>query len=201
MEGNAYLVIGGSLLSKRLDGWYADSQVEATNVVNLGVLDLLPDVVLLQMLDLVVVGSSEVGAHGAVVASDDNTAAAGGRLLVVEVLGLDTSICRDLLKSLTVLVLANAADVYDRLGLEDVRSTPGSVLGGTASNEDGVVVLEQVLVQSHVLLWVGEDGIVVLQAILFKKSLVTASCQRKLIAVLCHDQCHLWQHKAVKERN
>lgn len=172
----SYLVLGSSLLSQCLDSRHADGQVEAADVEDLGILDLLPDVVLLQMVDLVVVRSSEVGAHGAVVASDDNTAATSRSLLVVEVLSLDTSIGRDLLESLAVLVLANASDVDDRFGLEDVSCTTGGVLCRTTSDEDSVVVLEQVLIQAHVLLWVGEDSIVGLQAILVEESLVTASC-------------------------
>lgn len=171
-----YFVLGGSLLSQCLDGWYADGQVEATDVEDLGVLNLLPDVLLLQVVDLVVVGSSEVGAHGAVVAGNDNTTATSGSLLIVEVLCLDTSIGRDLLESLTVLVLSNATNVDDRVGLENVSRTAGSVLCRTTSDENSLVVLEQVLVQTHVLLWVGKDGIVGLQAILVEESLVTASC-------------------------
>jgi hypothetical protein len=137
-----YLVLSGSFLSKRLDGWHADSQVEATNVEDLSILDLLPDALLLQVLDLVVVGGSEIGAHGAVVAGDNNTAATRGSLLVVEVFGLDTSVGRDLFESLAVLVLANTADVEDRLGLQNVCSASCSILRGATSNLNGLVVLK-----------------------------------------------------------
>ena len=137
-----YLVFSGSFRSERLDGWHADSQVEATDIEDLRILDLLPDALLLQVLDLVVVGGSEIGAHGAVVAGDDNTAATSGSLLVVEVFGLDTSVGRDLLESFAVLVLANAADVDDRLGLQNVCSASCSVLRGATSNLNGLVVLK-----------------------------------------------------------
>lgn len=53
-------------------------------------------------------------------AGDDNTAATSGCLLVVEVFDLDAGVAGDLLQGLAVLVLANAADVDNRLGLEDV---------------------------------------------------------------------------------
>lgn len=53
-------------------------------------------------------------------ASDNDTAAAGRRLLVVQVLGLDTGLAGDPLESLTILVLANAANVDDGVGLENV---------------------------------------------------------------------------------
>jgi hypothetical protein len=153
--------------------------VETTNVVNLGVLDLLPDVVLLQVLQLVVVGGSKICAERAVVASDDDTAAASGGLLVVEVLGLDTSLLADVLESLAVLVLTDAANVEDRLGGQDVLGTTGGVLRSTAGNEDGLEVLDQVLVETHVLLGVGEDGIVGLQAILLEELLITAPMSEK----------------------
>jgi len=168
-----YLVLCGGLLSKRLDGWHADSQVEATDVEDLCVLDLLPDVLLLQVLDLVVVGSRKICAKRAVVASDDDTAAAGGGLLVVEVLGLDASVSRDLLKGLAVLVLANAANVDGRVGCEHVLSASCCVLGSTSGNEDGIVVLDQILIEAHVLLRIGKNGIVGLKAILVEQCLVS----------------------------
>ena len=169
-----YLVLSSGLLSQCLNSRNADSQVEATNVVDLGVFDLLPDVVLLQVLKLVVVGGSKICAERAVVASDDDTAAAGGGLLVVEVLGLDTSLLADVLKSLAVLVLANAANVEDGLGGQDVLGTTGGVLRSTTGNEDGLVVLDQVLVETHVLLRFGKDRVVGLEAVLLEELLITA---------------------------
>ena len=50
--------------------------MEATHVVHLGILDKTPDLGLLQMLKVVVVGSAQVGAQAAVVASDDGATAA-----------------------------------------------------------------------------------------------------------------------------
>lgn len=169
----AYLVLSSSLLSKGLNGRHTDSQVETTNVVDLGILDLLPDVVLLQMLKLVVVGSGKICAERAVVASDDDTTATSGGLLVVEVLGLDTGLLADVLEGLAVLVLADAANVEDRLGGQDVLGTTGGVLCSTSSDEDSLVVLDQVLVETHVLLRVCENGIVGLEAILLEELLIT----------------------------
>lgn len=61
-------------------------------------------------------------------ASDDNTAATSGGILVVEVFGLDSGVAGDLLQGLAVLVLANAAKVDDRFGVEDVlRDVPLAV--------------------------------------------------------------------------
>ena len=147
--------------------------MEATDVEKLGILDLLPDALLLQMLDLVVVRSRKIGAKRAVVASDDDTAAACRCLLIVEVLGLDASLARDLLERLAVLVLADAANVDGRLGLENVLRASGGILRRTSGNEDCVVVLDQVIVEVHVLLGVGKDSIVGFEAIFVEQSLVS----------------------------
>lgn len=154
--------------------------MEATNVVNLGVLDLLPDVVLLQVLQLVVVGGSKVCAERAVVASDDDTTASSGGLLVVEVLGLHTSLLADVLEGLAVLVLANTANVEDRLGGQDVRGTAGGVLRSTTGDEHGLVVLNQILVETHVLLGVGEDRVVGLEAVLLEELLIAGFMSAKV---------------------
>lgn len=168
-----YLVLCGCLFGESLHGWHADSQVEATDIEHLSILYLLPDAVLLQVVDLVIVGSGKICAQRAVVAGDDNTATSRGCLLVVEVLGLDASFARDALKSLAIFVLADAADVYSRVRSEHVLCTTGSVLRGTTSDEDGLVVLDQVLIQAHVLLWVGQNGIIGLQTILVEQCLIT----------------------------
>jgi hypothetical protein len=109
------LVLRGSLLAEGLDGGNTDSQVVATDVVELSLLDQGPDVGLLQVLNLVLVGSSEVSAHATVVASDNDTAFASGLSLVDTVLSVDTSLLAGLLQDVTVLVLANAANVDDRV--------------------------------------------------------------------------------------
>lgn len=176
----AYLVLSSSLFSEGFDGRHADSQVEASDVVDLGVLHLLPDVVLLQVLKLVVVGSSKICAHRTVVTGDDDTTATSGGLLIVEVLSLDTSLLADVLKSLAVLVLANTANVEDRLGGQNVRGTSGGVLCSASSNEDGLVVLDQILVDLHVLLGVGENGVVGLEAVLLEELLITALRSEKV---------------------
>lgn len=109
------LVLRSSLLAEGLDGGNTDSQVVATDVVELSLLDQGPDVGLLQVLNLVLVGSSEVSAHATVVASDNDTAFASGLSLVDTVLSVDTSLLAGLLQDVTVLVLANAANVDDRV--------------------------------------------------------------------------------------
>jgi hypothetical protein len=115
-----YLVLSGSLLTKGDDGGHTDSQVVTTDVVDLGLLNQRPDLGLLEVLNLVLVGSSEVGAHAAVVASDDNTTLTGGLGLVDTVLGVDTGLLTSLLEDLTVLVLTDATDVDNGLLREHV---------------------------------------------------------------------------------
>lgn len=51
-------------------------------------------------------------------------------------------------------------------------STSRSVLGSTAGDQLGVAVLEQVLVQSHVL-FLGEDGIVGLDVVLLQHGIIS----------------------------
>lgn len=110
-----YLVLGGSLLTKSDDGGHADSQVVSTNVVDLGLLDQRPDLGLLEVLNLVLVGGSKVSAHAAVVASDNNTTLAGRLGFINTVLGVDTGLLTGLLEDVTELVLANTADVDNGL--------------------------------------------------------------------------------------
>ena len=90
----------------------------ATNEVCLALLDSVP--VLLKVVKLVAVGSSKVGAQAAVVASDNDTATAGGLGLVDAVADLKASLLGGIGEDVGVLVLANAAEVDDGLGREDV---------------------------------------------------------------------------------
>lgn len=129
----------------------------ATNEVCLALLDDVP--VLLQVVELVAVGSSKVGAQAAVVASDDDTATAGGLGLVDAVADLKASLLGGISEDVGVLVLANAAEVDNGLGGEDVLRSElgrvgtvrvgvmylgasGGVLGGTTGSEDSLAVLE-----------------------------------------------------------
>lgn len=137
------------------------------------------------MLDLVLVGGRKVGAHAAVMAGDDDTALAGGLGIIDAVLGVHAGLGAGLLQGVGELVLANAADVEDRIlgehvldgqpssmtpGLEIYLSTSRGVLSGTTGNQLRIP-LEQLIVEAHVLVF-GEDGIVVLQAVLLQEGSV-----------------------------
>jgi hypothetical protein len=94
------------------------------------------------------------------VASDNDTATTGGSGLVDAVADLKTSFLGGIGEDIGVLVLANAAEVDNGLGREDVLqeelewdpsaagvdvtylSTSGCVLGSTTSSQDGLAVLE-----------------------------------------------------------
>jgi hypothetical protein len=117
------LVLSSGLLTKSDDGGHTDSQMVATDIVELCLLNQRPDLRLLQVLDLVLVGSSEVGAHAAVVASDDNTTLTGGLGLINTVLGVDTGLLASLLEDLAVLVLTDTTDVHNGLLREHVLGT------------------------------------------------------------------------------
>lgn len=148
------------------------SEVVSTDVVELSTLDQSPDVLTLQVLEVVVVGSTEVSAERAVVASDDYTALSGRDLGVDAVLDAETDLLDGVTEGGGVLVVTDTTEVDDAVGGQDVLGTTGGVLGGTTSNQLGVVVVEQVLVERGVLL-LGQDGIVVLEAVLVEQSLVT----------------------------
>ena len=112
---NTYLVLRCGLFSEGQDSGNGDRQVVTTNVVNLGLLNQRPDVRLLQVLGLVLVSRSKVSAHAAVVAGDDDTALAGGLDIVDTVFRVNTSLVTGLLKRVGILVLADAANVNDRV--------------------------------------------------------------------------------------
>lgn len=86
-----------------------------TNIVELGLLNERPDVRLLEMLNLVLVSGSKVGAHAAVVAGDDDTALASGLDIVDAVFRVDTGLLAGLREDISVLVATDAADVKSRV--------------------------------------------------------------------------------------
>jgi hypothetical protein len=154
-----YLVFLGSLLGQSHNGRHADGKMVATNKVCLALLDDIP--VLLEVVELVAVGGCEIGAQAAVVAGDNNTATASGLSLVDTVADLEAGLLGGIGKNVGVLVLANAAEVDNGLGREDVLygelggygvcigsnlvthlGTSGSVLGGATGSENSLAVLE-----------------------------------------------------------
>jgi hypothetical protein len=127
-------------------------EVEATNVVHPGVLHEAPDFRLLQVVDVIVVGSSEVSAETPVVASNDNTTATSLDGLLDAVLDTQTSGLDGIVQNGRVLVVTGATNVHDAVGRQHVLGATRRVLGSSASDELGVVVVEEVFVERLVLL-------------------------------------------------
>lgn len=149
-------------------------EVITTNVVHIGVLNELPDLRLLQVVEIVVVGGAEISAQASVVAGNDNTATTSLLVGVDAVLDAKASSVDSILHDGGVLVIASTAEVDDAVGGQDVLGTTGRVLGGTTSNQLGIEVVEQILVQREVLL-LGQDGVICLESILVEKGLVANS--------------------------
>ena len=196
------LVRGGGLLGKLLDGRRADwtawlaiaeargggrskltGEVVAANIVGLGVLDERPDIRALQVLQVIVVGSAQLGAHAAVVASDDDGATAGGLLGVDAILDAQTGLPDGFVEDTGILVVAGTAQVDNAVFGEYVLGTAGRVLGGAAGDQLGIKVVEEVL-EDALVLGLGQDGIVGLETVLLEQGVVS-------------DRLDVWQGRKV----
>ena len=85
----------------------------ATNKVVRCALDELPNLGALQMLKVIVVCSTQIGAHGAVVSSNNNSTAPSLLFLVDAVFDTKTSLLNGIVKDGGVLVVTNASEVDD----------------------------------------------------------------------------------------
>lgn len=136
------------------------------------------------MLRVVVVRGAELGAHAPVVARDDDGAAARGLLGVDAVLDPEAGLLDRVVQDGGVLVVADAAEVDDGVGREEVLRAAGSVLRGAAGDELGVVVVQQVLVDALVLL-LGQNGVVGLEAVFLEEGIVAEGldvwCGQRLV--------------------
>lgn len=142
-----------------------------TDVVHLSILDQAPDLRLLQVVQAVVVGSGQVGAHAPVVAGDNDAAAAGGLGWLYAVLDAEAGLLDGILEDGGILVVADSSQVDDAVVGEYVLGTTGGVLGGAAGDQLGLEVVQQVLVDALVLL-LGEDGVVRLETVLGQELIV-----------------------------
>lgn len=115
--------------------------METTNVVDLGVLNELPDLRLLQVINIIMVGSTKVGAETSVVAGDDGTTSAGLLLGVDSVLDSEASLLDSIVENGRVLVVTGTTKVDNAVGRKDVLGTSSTVLSSTTGNELGVVVV------------------------------------------------------------
>lgn len=114
------LVVCGGVLGERHDRGHAHGQVEAADVVDLGRLDELPDLGRLEVLGLVVVCGGQISYHGSVVPCDHDAAASGWLRLFDAVFDAQAGFVAGGFEGLGVLVAADAADVENGVGWEDV---------------------------------------------------------------------------------
>lgn len=108
------------MLAEGQDGWHTHGQVVATDVEELCVLDVRPDVGRLEVLELVVVCSGKVSNHGSVEAGDDDTTATSELVLVDAVLGEDALLHAGVGELFTERIFTDTADVDDGLWWKSV---------------------------------------------------------------------------------
>lgn len=141
------------------------------NVVDISVLNQAPDLRLLQVVQIIVVGCAQICAHTPVVARDDHTAPTGRLRGLDTVLDAQAGLLDGILKDGGVLVVANTAEVHDAVVGQQVLGTASGVLGGAAGDQLGLVVVEEFLVETLVLV-LGQDGIVSFEVVLGEKLIV-----------------------------
>lgn len=115
-----HLVVGGGFFGQRQDGRHAHGQMVTADEIERGLLNECPDIRRLEMLDFVLVGGSQMRAHAAVVAGDDDAAAARGGVGVHAILHAKAGGLAGGAEDGGILVGTDTADVEDALGWEDV---------------------------------------------------------------------------------
>lgn len=115
-----YLVLCSGFLSQREHGRDADCQVEATEVKDLCLLGQSPDMGLLQVVELVFIGSCEMGNQTSVVTGNDDTTAASWLSFIHTVLSAHTGFLASFLENCAIFVFANASNVHDGVVREEV---------------------------------------------------------------------------------
>ena len=103
------LVVLGSLFGESLNGGRADSEMISSNEIMRRALNQLPHFRPFQMLQVVMVRSTEIRAHGTVMSGNDDTAPASLLLLVNTVFDSESSCLHRIVQDGSVLVVANAA--------------------------------------------------------------------------------------------
>jgi hypothetical protein len=83
----------------------------STNIIDVCLLNDLPDLRRFQVLEFISICGSKIGTHGAVVACDDDTAAACREGGILEVFCAQTGGFAGLGEGVSVLVLSNTTDV------------------------------------------------------------------------------------------
>ena len=94
-----------------------------------------------------------------------NAATASLLLGIDAVLDAEASCLDSIVENGGVLIVASASEVHDTVRVQDVLCATGCVLGSTAGDELGVVVVEEVFVDAEVLV-LGKDGVIGLEFVL-----------------------------------
>ena len=149
--------------------------MESADVVEAGAFNKLPDVGPLEVLEVVVVGSAEVGAQGSVVAGNNDATLARADVGVDAVLDSEADLLDGVTQDIGVLILADTTEVDDAVGRQDVLRAAGRVLRRAARDQLRVVPRQQLLVQGQVLGWVREDRVVRFEPVFVEQGLV-ADC-------------------------
>lgn len=108
-------------------------------------------------------------------ACDDNGTATRSYFWVVAVFGSHSGFVDCGLEDLGVFVVAYTAEEDDGFGWEHVLGAAGGVLGGSAGEKVGGVVVDEIFVDAQMFLF-GENGIVGFEAVFVEEGLV--SCWR-----------------------
>ena len=119
--------------------------METAHVKHIGLLNELPHVSALQVVEVIGVCGSKVCAQATVMASDDGGAAARREGVIDAILDAQVSVGNGTAQCVGVAVVADAAKVDDAVGREEVLCAAGGVLCGAAGNELGGVVGEEVV--------------------------------------------------------
>lgn len=104
-------------------------------------------------------------------ARNDHPAASCRLLRIVQVLGRQPGLLVRLVEDIRVFILADTAKVDDARVGQHVLGAAGGVLGGAAGQEFGLAVVDEFVVERHVLI-LGEDGIVGFELILLEECVV-----------------------------
>jgi hypothetical protein len=166
-----WLVPGRSLLAQLHDRRRAHGKVVAADIVRLCALDQRPDIRLLQMLEIIVIRRAEISAHAPVVARNDDSAPTRRLLGIDTVLHPQTGSLDGITQGGRVLVVAHAAQEDHAVGRQHVLRAARRVLRRPASDQLGVEIVKQVLVDAQVLLF-GKYRVVGLQPVLCEQCIV-----------------------------
>mmetsp|Transcript_5723 Transcript_5723/g.10107 ORF Transcript_5723/g.10107 Transcript_5723/m.10107 type:complete len:286 (-) Transcript_5723:139-996(-) len=151
-------VVGYRVISDRDQGLDRDGQEETGNVIDLcGFVNFL-GLWCLQMRGLEIVGGSQVGNEGTFPSLHQDGTRSSGRGFVHHVMGEDAIGRGTLREGRSKLILSNTSHVGRLVGLS-IRSRehplrdPNGILRRSTSNVLGLVIVDQILIEGHVLVF------------------------------------------------